>query len=141
MNVQRARSTPFRLGLLLQPQDMPSHGVEPRFDGRTEKRILLIGQYRGDLRPLLTLQRLNRGRKEIPLFHGDMAPFVLDEVENDVVDGVPQDFPIGQDTLDRLCDPPQTFAGPPVLGREIANIRSRGGIARFSFSNNMSSRG
>ena len=34
------------------------------------------------------------GRKEIPLFHGDMAPFVLDEVANDVVDGFPQDFPI-----------------------------------------------
>jgi hypothetical protein len=37
---------------------------------------------------LLALQSLNRGWKEILLFHGDMAPFVLDKVEHDVVDGV-----------------------------------------------------
>jgi hypothetical protein len=73
---------------------MPSHGIKAFFDGLTEKRILPIGQSRGDLRPLLRLQSPNRGRKEIPLFHGDMAPFVLDEVANDVVDGFPQDFPI-----------------------------------------------
>ncbi len=65
------------------------------------------------------------------LFHGDMVPFVHDEVANDVVDGLPQNIPIRQYTLDRLHDPPQTFGAAPMLGREIANICSCGGIARF----------
>lgn len=60
-----------------------------------------------------------------------MAPFVLDEVANDVVDGLPQQFPISQYTLDRLRDPVQTFSTPPVIGREIADIRGRGGIAHL----------
>ena len=135
------RSTPFRLSLLLQLQDIPSHSIELLFDSFTEKRILLIGQSRGDLRPLLTLQCLNRCRKEITLFHGDMVPFVLDEVENDVVDGMSQDFPIRQYTLNRLRDPPQKFGAAPVLGGEIANICSRGGIAHFLISNTISSWG
>ena len=110
---------------------MPSHGVEPLFDGLTEKRILPIGQSRGDLRPILTLQSLNRRRKEFTIFHGNMGPFVLDEVANDAVDGLPPDFPIRQYTLDCLRHPLQTFGAAPVLGREIANICSRRGIARF----------
>ncbi len=58
-----------------------------------------------------------------------MTSFVLDEVENDVLDGMPRDFQIRQYTLDRLRDPPQPFGAAPVLGREIANSFSRGGIA------------
>ena len=44
LHQQRARSGPFRLSLLLQLQDMPSHGVKLLFDDLTEKRVLLIGQ-------------------------------------------------------------------------------------------------
>jgi hypothetical protein len=116
------RSAPFRLSLLLQLQDMLSHSVEPLFDAFTEKRILLIRQCRGDLRPVLRLQSLDRGRKEITLFHRDMAPLVHDEVANHIVDGVPHDVPIPQHTLDRLHSPAQTFGAIPMLGREIANI-------------------
>src|SRR5208282_5984180 len=103
---------------------MPSHSVEPLFDGLTEKRILPTGHSRrGDLCPVLRLQGLDRGRKEITLFHGDMLPCMHDEVANDVVDSVPRDYPIHhQYTLDRLRDPAQTFGSAPVLGREIANL-------------------
>ena len=56
---------------------------------------LKSGSFRSvNLEAISARQSPNRGRKEIPLFHGDMAPFVLDEVANDVVDGFPQDFPI-----------------------------------------------
>ena len=54
-----------------------------------------------------------------------------DEVANDIGNCVPQEFPIDQYTLDRLRDPAQTFGSAPVLGREIANICSCRGIARF----------
>jgi hypothetical protein len=124
------RSAPFRLSLMLQLQDMLSHSVKPLFDAFTEKRILLIRQRRVDLHPVLRLQSLDRGRKEITLFRGDMATFVHDEVANHVIDGVPQDAPIPQHTLDRLHNSAQTFGTLPMLGREIANICSSGRIAR-----------
>jgi len=44
---------------------------------------------------------------------------------------VPQDFPIHQDTLDRLRDPAQSFGSAPVLRRQIANICGPGRIARL----------
>ncbi len=95
----------------LQLEDMPSHRIEPLFDNLTEKRSFLSGQCRVNLSPVLRLQGLDGGRKEIALFHGDMGSFVHDEIANDVIDGVPQHFTIGQRTVDRLHDPAQTF-GP-----------------------------
>src|SRR5215471_5444870 len=60
-----------------------------------------------------------------------MNPFVLDEVPNDVIDGLPQEFPISQYTLDCLRDPAQTLGASAMIGREIADPRGRGGIARL----------
>ncbi len=111
---------------------MPSHSLEPLFGIFTEKRVLLTGQSRRrDLRPVLRLQSLDRGWKEITLFRGDMVPLLHDEVANDAVYGVPRDFLIHQYTLDRLRDPVQTLGSAPMLGREIANLCRSGGIARF----------
>src|SRR5437879_4444082 len=62
-----------------------------------------------------------------------MAPLPLDEVANDVVDGLAQEFPIGEYILDCVGDPAQTFGAPPVIGREIADLRGRGGIAQLQF--------
>ena len=84
----------FRLSFLLELQNMPSHDLEPLFDDLAEKRVPLISRSRGNLRPILRLQSLDRGRKEITLFHGHMTPFMLDEVANDVVDSLAQQFPI-----------------------------------------------
>src|SRR5215468_6052450 len=58
-----------------------------------------------------------------------MTPFLLDEVANDVVNCLPQEFPISQYTLDCLRDPAQTLGASAMIGREIANPRGRGGIA------------
>ena len=70
-----------------------------------------------------------------------MNPFLLDEVRNDVIDSLPQEFPISQYTLDCLRDPAQTFGAPAMIGREIAEPRGRGGIADLQPLNTMSSSG
>lgn len=49
---------------------------------------------------------------------------------------VSRDFPIRQHTLYRMLDPAQKFGDPSMLGREIANIGGRGGIARFQLLEN-----
>src|SRR5262245_8055802 len=120
------RSLRFRR--LLKLQDMASYDLELLFDNVTEERISLISQSCGDLCPVLRLQRLDRGRKEVTLFLGHMMPFLLDEVSNDVIDGLPQEFPISQHTFDCPRDPAQTFGAPAMIGREIADPRRRGGI-------------
>src|ERR1700758_3734250 len=60
-----------------------------------------------------------------------MTPLLLDEVANDVVDGLAQEFPISEYILDRAGDPAQTFCALAVIGREIADLRGRGGIAQL----------
>ena len=70
-----------------------------------------------------------------------MTPFLLDEVANDIIDGLSQEFPISQYALDCLCDPTQTFGARPMIGREIADVRGRGGIADLQPLNTMSSSG
>src|SRR6516165_2229654 len=60
-----------------------------------------------------------------------MMPFVLNEVANDVIDGLPQEFPTSQHALDCLRDPTQTFSAPTVIGRKIADLRGHGKIARL----------
>jgi hypothetical protein len=60
-----------------------------------------------------------------------MTPFLLDEVPNDVIDGLSQEFPISQYTPDRLRDPAQTFGAFPMIGSEIADPPGRGGIAHL----------
>src|ERR1043166_6819997 len=87
----------FRLRLPLQLQDMASDALAPGGDGFADEAGALTGQSRGDLRPILRLQRLDRGRKEVALFHGHVTTFLLDEVANDVIDGLSLEFPIGQD--------------------------------------------
>jgi hypothetical protein len=58
-----------------------------------------------------------------------MAPFVHDEIANDVINGMRQKFPIHQHTLDRLGNMAQAFSPSPVLCFEIANLSGRGRIA------------
>src|SRR5215469_17760972 len=107
---------------------MLSHGVEPLFDDRAEKRILLIGQCRGDLHPVLGSQSLDGRRKEDVLFHLHMVPFAYDEVANDALDGLPWDFPVHQYALDRLRNAAQTLGAAAVLGREITDTCGGRGI-------------
>jgi hypothetical protein len=126
-------SGPIGFRFQLQLQDMPSHCIEPLFHDLAEKRILPIGQRRGDLPPVLWLQSLDRGREEITFLHCHVMPFVRDEVSDDVVYGLAQNFAIYQHTLDHASNPPQPFGTPLVLRREIADVCSRGGIACFQF--------
>ena len=60
-----------------------------------------------------------------------MTPLVLYEIANDVVDILPQDFPIREDTVDRLSDAAQTLGPFLVLKCEVTDLRSRSGIAKF----------
>src|SRR5262245_33359288 len=87
--LHRTRSGPFDLSVLLQLQDMLSHDIEPLFNDLTEQRItLLSGQCRGELGPVLSLQSLDRGRKEVPLLHRHMAALVPNEVANDAINSL-----------------------------------------------------
>src|SRR6516164_2106212 len=91
------------------------------FDAFAEQRILLIIQPRRDLCPIVSLQSPDCGWKKITLFHGNMAPFVLDEVASDIVDGLSQKITIGKYALDRLSDTVQTFGADPVVGCDISD--------------------
>src|SRR6516164_6824734 len=91
------------------------------FDAFAEQRILLIIQPRRDLCPIVSLQSPDCGWKKITLFHGNMAPFVLDEVASDIVDGLSQKISIGKYALDRLSDTVQTFGADPVVGCDISD--------------------
>src|SRR5262245_54995597 len=113
---------------------MLSHDIEPLFDDLTEQRItLLSGQCRGDLGPVLSLQSLDRGRKEVPLLHRHMAALVPNEVANDAIDSLPGNDPVGKYGLDRLRNLAQTFGAAPVAGGKIADRGSRGRVARCQF--------
>ncbi len=81
-----------------------------------------------DLRPILRLQSLEGGRKEITIFHHDVMPLVLYEVANDIIHILPNDLMIRQGAVDRLSDAAQTFGPCLVLASQITNLRSRSGI-------------
>jgi hypothetical protein len=50
----------------------------------------MTGYGRSDLRPILRLEGLERGRKEIAIFHHDVAPLVLYEIANDGIHILPK---------------------------------------------------
>src|SRR5262245_49105018 len=113
---------------------MLSHDIEPLFDDLTEQRItLLSGQCRGELGPVLGLQSLDRGRKEVPLLHRHMAALVPNEVANDAINSLPGNDPVGKYGLDRLRNLAQTFSAAPVLGGKIGDDYRRGKVARCQF--------
>jgi len=58
-----------------------------------------------------------------------VPPFLLDEVAHDVVNRLAQHFLLAQDALDRPRDQAKAFGAVPVLGFEIADARSRRGVA------------
>src|ERR1700758_1087449 len=62
-----------------------------------------------------------------------MTPLLLNEVANDVVHGLAQEFPISEYILDCVGDPAQTISASTVIGRKIADLRGRGGIAHLQF--------
>ena len=125
----KARLVSFGFSLLLQLQDTRSQRVERLFGRLAKQRILMAGQRRGDLRPILRLQSLEGGRKEITIFHHDMTPLVLYEIANDVIHILPKDFTIREDTVDRLSDAAQTLSPFLVLKCEVTDLCSRSGIA------------
>ena len=119
----------FGFSLLLQPQNMCSQHIKSLFGDIAKQRIPMTGQGCSDLRPILRLQSLEGGRKEITIFHHDVMPLVLYEVANDSIHMLPKDLMIRQRTVDRLSDAVQTFGPYLVLASEITNLRSRSGIA------------
>src|SRR6185295_5130405 len=94
-----SRSCPLRLGLLLQLQDVPAHGLEALFDHIAEQRVLAVGQRRRDLRPVLRLQCSDRSRKEVTLLHQDMLPLMRDEVAHDGIYGRTRNLTVHQHAL------------------------------------------
>jgi hypothetical protein len=113
---------------------MPAHGFEAIFDGLAQERIFPIIHIAGDLFPILSLQRLDRGRKENVVFHGDMASFILNEVEEGGVESNPQHVPARLNALNRMRDPAEAIGAAPVLARQIANSFRRDGITRSQSS-------
>ena len=75
----------------------------------------MIGQGRRDLIPIVRLQSLEGGGKEITIFHHDVIPLVPYEITNDVIHILSRDFTIREDTVDRLADAAQTLSRFLVL--------------------------
>src|SRR5580765_2357025 len=96
----------------------------------------MTDQGRSDLRPVLRLQSLEGGRKEITIFHHDVTPLVLYEIANDVIHILPEDFTIREDTVDRLSDAAQTLSSFLVLKSEVTDLCSRTGITNFQLGKN-----
>jgi len=126
----KARLLSFGFSLLLQPQNMWAYRIEPLFGGIAEQRILMTGDGRSDLRPILRLKGLKRGRKEISIFHHHLVPFVRDEIANNGIDILPKNFTFREYVLDRVSDAAQAFSPFMVFASEITDLRSRNRIAR-----------
>ena len=66
--------------LVCQLRDTRSQRVERLFGGVAEQRIVMTGQGRRDLRPILRFQSSEGGGKEIAIFHHHVPPLVLYEI-------------------------------------------------------------
>jgi hypothetical protein len=75
----------------------------------------VTGQARGDLRPVLRLQCLDRGGKEVAILHHDVATLAINEIANDGIDILPQHFAVGENGVGGQADPPQTLGTGAVL--------------------------
>jgi hypothetical protein len=62
--------------------------------------------------PNLEALGLQGGREEITIFRHNVIPLMLDEIANDGVHILPQDFAIGEDAVDRLSYAAQAFYVP-----------------------------
>ena len=121
----KARPVSFGFSLLFQLQDTRSYRVEGLFGRLAKQRILMLGQGRSDFCPILRLQSLEGGRKEIAIFHHDVIPLVLDEIANDVIHILPRDFTIRENTLDRFSDAAQTLSPFLMLKCEVTDFCGR----------------
>ena len=70
----------------------------------------MAGYGRSDFRPILRVEGLKRGRKEISILHHHVVPLVRDEIANDGIDSLPKNFTIREDVLDRVSDAAQPFS-------------------------------
>src|ERR1700675_3670081 len=98
----KARLLSFGFSLLLQPQNMCAKAIDPLFGDIAGQRILMTGYGPSDLRPILRLEGLKRGRKKISIFHHHVAPLVRDEIANNGIDSLPKNFTIREDVLDHI---------------------------------------
>jgi hypothetical protein len=89
----------------------------------------MAGYGRSDLRPILRLKGLKRGRKEISIFHHHVLPFVRDEIADNGIDILPKNFTIREHVPDCLSDAAQAFSSFAVFASEITDLRSRHWIA------------
>ena len=90
----------------------------------------MTGYGRSDLRPIFRLKGLNRGRKEISIFHHHVVPLVRDEIANNSIDSLPKNFTIREHVIDRVSDATHAFSPFVVFASEITDLRSRNRIAR-----------
>ena len=125
-----ARLLSLGFSLLLQPQYMRTQRIEARFGDIAEQRILVTGYSRSNLRPILRLKSLKRGRKEIPAFHHHVVPLLRDKIANNGNDSTSKQFTIRKHVLDRVNNPVQTLGPFLVFASEIPDLRSRNRIAR-----------
>ena len=91
----------------------------------------MTGYGRSDLRPILRLEGLERGGKEISIFHHHVAPLVRDEIANNGIDSLPKNFNIREYVIDRVSDAAQAFSPFFVFASEITDLRSRSRVARL----------
>ena len=91
----------------------------------------MTGYGRSDLRPILRLKGLKRGRKEISILHHHVVPLVHVEIANNGIDSLPKNFNTREYVIDRVSDAAQAFSPFLVFASEITNLRSRSRVARF----------
>jgi hypothetical protein len=58
---------------------------------------------------------------------------MVNEVAYDLINALPQNFPVGQDTFDCSHHPPQPFGSLSMFSFKVADACRRGGITRFQF--------
>ena len=63
-----------------------------------------------DLRPIFGLEGLERGKKEISIFHHHVVPLVHDELANNGIDILPKNFSIREHVLDCVSDAAQAIS-------------------------------
>ena len=120
---------------------MRSQHIKSFFGDIPKQRIPMTGLGSRDLRPILRLQSLEGGRKEITIFHHDVMPLVLYEVANDIIHILPNDLMIRQGAVDRLSDAAQTFGPGLVLASQITTFAAAAGSRILSLAKTKSSWG
>ena len=125
-------------GPLLPSQNRLLQGMILFFNGVIEQWIFPIVQLGINFCPIFRAQSLNGSRKQQPFFLIHVLVLMLDEVDDDIMESLSQEFPACQDVFDGLSKPKQMFGFNFMLGFDVADAMGYSRISHFQlFVNNV----